>query len=82
MGSSAGSKRYLSVEAGKVPRLVQLILDQCAEMVRKAPGVLITSSRLGLVCANAGIDQSNLDHGESPTALLLAAAPDATAARL
>ena len=52
-------------------------------MVRQAPGVLITRNRLGLVCANAGIDQSNVDHGRrSATALLLPAAPDATAARL
>ena len=72
----------LAAETGKDPRLVQLILDQSTEVVRKAPGVLITRNRLGLVCANAGIDQSNLDHGGSATALLLPEAPDATAARL
>ena len=72
----------LAAEIGKDARLVQLVLDQSTEVVRKAPGVLITRNRLGLVCANAGIDQSNLDHGESATALLLPAAPDATAARL
>ena len=72
----------LAAETGKDARLVQLILDESTEVVRKAPGVLITRNRLGLVCANAGIDQSNLDHGESATALLLPAAPDATAARL
>ena len=72
----------LAAETGKDPRLVQLILDQSTEVVRKAAGVLITRNRLGLVCANAGIDQSNLDHGGAATALLLPAAPDATAARL
>ena len=72
----------LAAETGKDPRLVQLILDQSTEVVRKAPGVLITRNRLGLVCANAGIDQSNLNHGASATALLLPEAPDATAARL
>ena len=72
----------LAAETSKDPRLVQLILDQSTEVVRKAPGVLITRNRLGLVCANAGIDQSNLDHGESATALLLPEAPDASAARL
>ena len=72
----------LAAETGKDPCLVQLILDQSTEVVRKAPGVLITRNRLGLVCANAGIDQSNLDHGGSATALLLPEAPDATAARL
>ena len=72
----------LAAETGKDPRLVQLILDQSTEVVRKAPGVLITRNRLGLVCANAGIDQSNLEHRGSATALLLPQAPDATAARL
>ena len=72
----------LAAETEKDPRLVQLILDQSTEVVRKAAGVLITRNRLGLVCANAGIDQSNLDHGASATALLLPEAPDATAARL
>ena len=72
----------LGAETGKDPRLVQLILEQSTEVVRKAPGVLITRNRLGLVCANAGIDQSNVDHGGCATALLLPTAPDATAARL
>ena len=72
----------LGAETGKDPRLVQLILEQSTEVVRTAPGVLITRNRLGLVCANAGIDQSNVDHGGCATALLLPAAPDATAARL
>ena len=72
----------LAAETGKDPRLVQLILDQSTEVVRRAPGVLITRNRFGLVCANAGIDQSNLDHGGAATALLLPEAPDATAARL
>ena len=72
----------LAAETGKDPRLVQLILEQSTEVVRKAPGVLITRNRLGLVCANAGIDQSNVDHGGYSTALLLPTAPDATAAWL
>ncbi len=72
----------LAAETGKDARLVQLILDESTEVVRTAPGVLITRHRLGLVAANAGIDQSNVDHGRSASALLLPAAPDATAARL
>ena len=72
----------LGAETGKDARLVQLILDESAEVVRTAPGVLITRHRLGLVTANAGIDQSNIDHGPTASALLLPAAPDATAARL
>ena len=72
----------VAAETGKDPRLVHLVLEQSTEVVRKGPGVLITRHRLGLVCANAGIDQSNIDHGGCATALLLPAAPDLTAAQL
>ena len=45
---------------GKDPRQVELVLRECAEMVRMAPGGLIISrTRHGFVCANAGVDLSN-----------------------
>ncbi len=76
----------LARETDKDPRLVQLVLDESTEVVRKKPGVLIVRHRLGLVGANAGIDQSNIEHGDgSPgdeSALLLPVDPDASAARL
>lgn len=61
----------------KDPRLVELILSESVEVLRMRPGVLIVQHRLGLVLANAGIDQSNLDQGEE-SALLLPLDPDAT----
>ena len=72
----------LAAETGKDPRLVQLILDESIDVVRKKPGVLIVRHRLGIVGAHAGVDQSNIDHGDGPAALLLPEAPDASAERL
>ncbi len=76
----------LAHETDKDPRLVQLVLDESTEVVRKKPGVLIVRHRLGLVGANAGIDQSNIEHGgdspEQEFALLLPADPDGSARRL
>ncbi|MFU8818018.1 MAG: coenzyme F420-0:L-glutamate ligase, partial [Pseudomonadales bacterium] len=75
----------LARETDKDPRLVQLVLDESTEVVRKKPGVLIVRHRLGLVGAHAGIDQSNIEHGDGAGddyALLLPEDPDASAQRL
>jgi coenzyme F420-0:L-glutamate ligase/coenzyme F420-1:gamma-L-glutamate ligase len=67
----------------KDPRLVELVLRESRRIVRTAQDVLIVEHRLGLIMANAGIDQSNVadpSHGEY--ALLLPEDPDASAARL
>ena len=66
----------LASETEKDPRLVQLILDESAAVVRKRPGVLIVRHRLGFVSANAGIDQSNVDHGRGEVALEAGGRPD------
>lgn len=72
--------------AGKVhkdPRLVELILRESRRIVRFAKDVLIVEHRLGLIMANAGIDQSNVaDPAGGEFALLLPEDPDASAARL
>jgi coenzyme F420-0:L-glutamate ligase/coenzyme F420-1:gamma-L-glutamate ligase len=72
--------------AGKVqkdPRLVELILSESVRVVRARPGVLIVEHRLGLVMANAGIDQSNVASADDPQrALLLPVDPDGSAAIL
>ena len=57
-------------------RLVQVVLDEAAEVVRAERGVLVCRTRHGFVCANAGVDQSNVDPGE---ALLLPLDPDGSA---
>ena len=72
----------LAAETDKDPRLVQLILDESTEVLRKRVGVLIVRHNLGLVGAHAGIDQSNVDHGESEKALLLPKDPDLSARNL
>jgi coenzyme F420-0:L-glutamate ligase/coenzyme F420-1:gamma-L-glutamate ligase len=72
--------------AGKVqkdPRLVELILSESVRVVRTRPGVLIVEHRLGLVMANAGIDQSNVASPDDPQwASLLPVDPDGSAAML
>jgi coenzyme F420-0:L-glutamate ligase / coenzyme F420-1:gamma-L-glutamate ligase len=62
----------------KDPRQVELVLRESAEVVRMAPGGLIVSrTRHGFVCANAGVDVSNVGGGE--VASLLPVDPDASA---
>ncbi len=65
---------------GKEPNLIQLILEESAEVVRAERGVLIVETNHGLVCANAGIDSSNVEGDD--TVLLLPEDPDASARRL
>jgi coenzyme F420-0:L-glutamate ligase/coenzyme F420-1:gamma-L-glutamate ligase len=63
---------------GKDARQVELVLRESAAIVRMAPGGLIISrTRHGLVCANAGVDVSNVGGGELAT--LLPVDPDASA---
>jgi coenzyme F420-0:L-glutamate ligase/coenzyme F420-1:gamma-L-glutamate ligase len=67
----------LAREIGKDPRHVQLVLDQSRRIVRIGPGVLITETHHGLVCANSGVDLSNAP--DDDTAVLLPLDPDASA---
>jgi coenzyme F420-0:L-glutamate ligase/coenzyme F420-1:gamma-L-glutamate ligase len=61
------------------PRFVQLVLDESVRVLR-SDRVLITETRHGFVCANSGIDQSNIPGDNLVT--LLPEDPDASAARL
>jgi coenzyme F420-0:L-glutamate ligase/coenzyme F420-1:gamma-L-glutamate ligase len=77
----------LAREIGKDPRVVELIVRESTGVSRAAPGVLVVRHRLGFVVANAGIDFSNAvprdaPAGSGPWALLLPAAPDASAAAI
>lgn len=72
----------LAQETDKDPRLVQLVLDESSEVLRHKPGVIIVRHRLGHVGANAGIDQSNIEHAAGETALLLPVDPDRSARQL
>ncbi len=67
-------------QTGKDPRLVELILRESVEISRMRPGVLVVRHRLGFVCANAGIDRSNVPQADGPeTVLLLPEDPDRSA---
>jgi coenzyme F420-0:L-glutamate ligase / coenzyme F420-1:gamma-L-glutamate ligase len=70
----------LARELGKDPRLVELILSESERLVRAERGVLIVETRHGWICANAGIDASNVV-GERMV-VLLPADPDASASRI
>ena len=50
----------------KDPRLVELILSESNEVLRVRPGTIIVEHKLGFVCANAGIDHSNVNPPPSP----------------
>ncbi|MGH7276307.1 MAG: coenzyme F420-0:L-glutamate ligase [Candidatus Rokuibacteriota bacterium] len=51
----------MAAELGRDPRLVEVILRESRRVVRMDRGVLVTETRHGWVCANAGVDQSNVD---------------------
>jgi coenzyme F420-0:L-glutamate ligase / coenzyme F420-1:gamma-L-glutamate ligase len=67
----------LAEKLGKEAALVELVLAESREVLRAERGVLITETHHGFVCANAGIDSSNLP--ENGTVCLLPADPDASA---
>lgn len=72
-------------QAQKDPRVIELILGESAQVVRVRPGVVIVEHRLGFVCANAGVDHSNVrgpDGQAGEWVLLLPRDPDASAAEL
>jgi coenzyme F420-0:L-glutamate ligase/coenzyme F420-1:gamma-L-glutamate ligase len=75
-GERAGE---LAAELDKDPALVELVLAESARVVRAERGVLITETHGGWVCANAGIDASNLNQGEVS---LLPVDGDASARRI
>jgi len=53
--------RALAAETEKDARVVELILQESNEVLRTRPGTIIVEHKLGFVCANAGIDHSNVD---------------------
>lgn len=61
------SPRALTIgrEMEKDPALVELVLQESQEILRQERGVLISRTHQGFVCANAGIDLSNVDGGQS-----------------
>jgi coenzyme F420-0:L-glutamate ligase / coenzyme F420-1:gamma-L-glutamate ligase len=76
---SRGAHRWAK-RHGLDPRVVELALSESRRIVRKRRGVLISETRHGLVCANSGVDLSNVDGGRS--AVLLPRDPDRSARNL
>jgi len=72
--------RRLAAGLDKDPALVELVLAESREVLRAERGALIVETRHGFVCANAGIDASNLP--EDGTVSLLPEDPDASARRI
>jgi len=70
----------LAARLGKDPRLVEVILSESSEVLRAARGVLICVTHHGFVCANAGVDGSNVPGADR--VLLLPEDPDRSARSL
>ncbi|MDR5695605.1 MAG: coenzyme F420-0:L-glutamate ligase [Armatimonadota bacterium] len=68
----------LAREADRDPRLVEVILREARAILRVRPGLIIAEHRLGFICANAGVDHSNVGGGED-VVTLLPSDPDASA---
>ena len=77
------SARSLAIakEHNKDPRVVELILNESNDILRMSRGIIIVETRQGLICANAGIDQSNVEDG-SNCAVLLPADSDRSASKI
>jgi coenzyme F420-0:L-glutamate ligase / coenzyme F420-1:gamma-L-glutamate ligase len=69
----------MAKEHNKDPRVMELILKESTQILRAKNGVIISETKHGFVCANAGVDQSNV---EGDMAVLLPVAPDESASRL
>lgn len=72
----------LAVRAEKDPRVMELVLQESREVLRVRPGSVIVEHRLGFVCANAGIDHSNVageGNNNEEWVLLLPENPDLSA---
>jgi coenzyme F420-0:L-glutamate ligase / coenzyme F420-1:gamma-L-glutamate ligase len=69
----------------KDPRLVEVILRESNQVIRTRPGTIIVENRLGFICANAGIDHSNVagnGDNEEDWVLMLPEDPDASARKI
>ena len=66
-------------EHGKDPRIMELILKESVRVLRAKDGIVVSETSHGLVCANAGVDQSNV---RSDSAVLLPVEPDTSANKI
>ncbi len=66
----------------KDPRAVEVVLADSKQIIRMAEGVLIVEQRSGFICANAGVDRSNVMPEDGDQVTLLPEDPDASAHRI
>jgi len=78
--SPSPAAEKLAAETEKDARLVELILRESRGVVRMGHGVMITETRHGFICANAGVDASNVER--TGTVCLLPLDSDASAQRI
>lgn len=78
------SKRALELanQTKKNPRIVELILKESRNLIRYSENLIITETRHGFICANSGIDQSNVGSPEDGFVSLLPVDPDLSAKRI
>ncbi len=72
--------RRFAEEHGRDPRVVEVVLRESRRIVRMERGLILAETATGLVCANAGVDQSNAHKPGHVT--LLPSDPDASAERI
>jgi coenzyme F420-0:L-glutamate ligase/coenzyme F420-1:gamma-L-glutamate ligase len=78
--SPSEQAREVALETEKDPALVEVILRETKEIVRMRRNSLITETKSGIICANAGVDRSNIE-GER-NIVLLPKDPDASARKI
>ena len=72
--------KEVAKQTGKDPELVEVVLRETKEIVRLGPNSIITETKNGIVCANAGVDRSNVE-GER-NVVLLPKNPDVSAQKI
>ncbi len=83
--STVKPSRYafeLASKTKKDPRFVELIINESRNLVRYSENLIITETRHGFICANSGIDQSNVCSPGDSFVLLLPIDPDLSAKRI
>lgn len=76
--------KELAVQTKKDSRLIELMLQESNEVIRFREGVVVVEHKLGFICANAGIDHSNVmgGDGDAEFVLLLPQDPDKSAKQI
>jgi len=74
--------RAVALQCDKDPRLIEVILSESEAVMRVRPGLIITRHRLGFVCANAGVDRSNVAPDGIDRVLRLPEDPDRSAQQI